>query len=49
MSPRPPKEKHGGISISLRTPLKRHKGRGPRPPPLETNPQRGRTKTVESG
>ena len=26
MSPRPPKEKHGGISISPRTPLKRHKG-----------------------
>ena len=28
MSPRPPKEKRGGISISPRTPLKRHKGRG---------------------
>ena len=40
MSPRPPKEKRGGISISPRTPLKRHKGRGPRPPPLETSPQR---------
>ena len=26
MSPRPPKEKRGGISISPRTPLKRHKG-----------------------
>ena len=39
MSPRPPKEKRGGISISPRTPLKRHKGRGPWPPPLETNPQ----------
>ena len=37
--PRPPKEKRGGISISPRTPLKRHKGRGPWPPPLETNPQ----------
>ena len=37
--PGPPKEKRGGISISPRTPLKRHKGRGPRPPPLETNPQ----------
>ena len=40
MPPRPPKEKRGGISISPRTPLKRHKGRGPWPPPLETNPQR---------
>nr|DAW32730.1 MAG TPA: hypothetical protein [Caudoviricetes sp.] len=39
MSPRPPKEKRGGISISPRTPLKRHKGWGLRPPPLETNPQ----------
>ena len=29
--PRPPKEKHGGISISPRTPLKRHKSRGPGP------------------
>ena len=28
MSPRPPKEKRGGISISPRTPLKRHKGAG---------------------
>lgn len=37
--PGPPKEKRGGISISPRTPLKRHKGRGPWPPPLETNPQ----------
>ena len=36
--PRPPKEKRGGISFSPRTPLKRHKGRGPWPPPLETNP-----------
>ena len=36
--PGPPKEKRGGISISPRTPLKRHKGRGPWPPPLETNP-----------
>ena len=26
MSPPPPKEKRGGISISPRTPLKRHKG-----------------------
>ena len=26
MSPQPPKEKRGGISISPRTPLKRHKG-----------------------
>ena len=26
--PRPPKEKRGGISISPRTPLKRHKGAG---------------------
>nr|DAG25255.1 MAG TPA: hypothetical protein [Caudoviricetes sp.] len=26
MSPRPPKEKRGGIPISPRTPLKRHKG-----------------------
>ena len=26
MFPRPPKEKRGGISISPRTPLKRHKG-----------------------
>ena len=39
--PAPPKEKRGGISISPRTPLKRHKGRGPRPPPLETTPQGG--------
>ena len=31
MPPRPPKEKRGGISISPRTPLKRHKGRGPGP------------------
>ncbi len=37
--PGPPKEKRGGISISPRTPLKRHKGRGPWPPPLDTNPQ----------
>ena len=37
--PGPPKEKRGGISISPRPPLKRHKGRGPWPPPLETNPQ----------
>ena len=37
--PGPPTEKRGGISISTRTPLKRHKGRGPWPPPLETNPQ----------
>ena len=37
--PGPPKEKRGGIAISPRTPLKRHKGRGPWPPPLETNPQ----------
>ena len=37
--PGPPKEKRGGISMSPRTPLKRHKGRGPWPPPLETNPQ----------
>ena len=37
--PGPPKEKRGGISISPRTPVKRHKGRGPWPPPLETNPQ----------
>ena len=37
--PGPPNEKRGGISISPRTPLKRHKGRGPWPPPLETNPQ----------
>ena len=37
--PGPPKEKRGGISIPPRTPLKRHKGRGPWPPPLETNPQ----------
>ena len=37
--PGPPKEKRGGISISPRTPLKRPKGRGPWPPPLETNPQ----------
>ena len=29
--PGPPKEKRGGISISPRTPLKRHKGRGPWP------------------
>ena len=28
MPPRPPKEKRGGISISPRTPLKRHKGAG---------------------
>ena len=28
MSPRPPKEKRGGISISPRAPLKRHKGAG---------------------
>ena len=28
MSPQPPKEKRGGISISPRTPLKRHKGAG---------------------
>ena len=32
MSPRPPKEKRGGISISPRTPLKRHKGAGYGPP-----------------
>ena len=32
MSPRPPKEKRGGISISPRTPLKRHKGAGCGPP-----------------
>ena len=32
MSPRPPKEKCGGISISPRTPLKRHKGAGCGPP-----------------
>ena len=37
--PGPPKEKRGGISISPRTPLKRHKGPGPWPPPLDTNPQ----------
>ena len=30
--PRPPKEKRGGISISPRTPLKRHKGAGCGPP-----------------
>ena len=29
--PGPPKEKRGGISISPRTPLKRHKSRGPGP------------------
>ena len=32
MPPRPPKEKRGGISISPRTPLKRHKGAGCGPP-----------------
>ena len=32
MSPRSPKEKRGGISISPRTPLKRHKGAGCGPP-----------------
>ena len=32
MSPQPPKEKRGGISISPRTPLKRHKGAGCGPP-----------------
>ena len=30
--PGPPKEKRGGISISPRTPLKRHKGAGCGPP-----------------
>ena len=30
--PRPPQEKRGGISISPRTPLKRHKGAGCGPP-----------------
>ena len=30
--PAPPKEKRGGISISPRTPLKRHKGAGCGPP-----------------
>ena len=32
MSPQPSKEKRGGISISPRTPLKRHKGAGCGPP-----------------
>ena len=32
ISPRPPEEKRGGISISPRTPLKRHKGAGCGPP-----------------
>ena len=32
--PLPPKEKRGGISISPRTPLKRHKGAGLRPLPF---------------
>ena len=32
MSPRPPKEKRGGVSISPRTPVKRHKGAGCGPP-----------------
>ena len=40
--PRPPKEKRGGISISPRTPLKRHKGRGPWPPAFGNQPPRGR-------
>ena len=38
--PRPPKEKRGGISISPRTPLKRHKGAGLRTLPFG-NPSRG--------
>ena len=45
--PRPPKEKRGGISISPRTPLKRHKGAGCGPPlwkPLpETRDGAGKT------
>ena len=39
MSPRPPKEKRGGISISPRTPLKRHKGAGYGHPLWKTLPE----------
>ena len=38
MPPRPPKEKRGGISISPRTPLKRHKGRRAAGPSAFGNP-----------
>ena len=40
--PGPPKEKRGGISISPRTPLKRHKGAGLRSLPFG-NPSRSWT------
>ena len=48
MSPRPPKEKRGGISISPRTPLKRHKGAGCGPPLWKPLPELDRVVRSEA-
>ena len=48
MSPQPPKEKRGGISISPRTPLKRHKGAGCGPPLWKPLPELDRVVRSEA-